>query len=681
MGLFVELLKQYVSMNKKDEVDLGIVSDFSTRDRILTRDALAAVSLDEAGVFLGAGEITVLVCEEGLPQKHVANFLREIGLPSAGRASDAAHRPNSYYIHEGELKLDRWGSSEWWGEAWQQGAGVVFVCKDKSDIEPKVLKKANHVHDLRGEFGDAAAHVIALVCGVDVSEVPDSDYLGYANWYDIYACLRPGMTPKKVIDQISGSLRIAEEISGLEASLDMIDAICKEQTKKDEKPKLRLRDLSGYGAAKDWGMQLAADIADYKAGRLDWSDMDKGCMLSGPPGVGKSYYARALAEECGVPLVMCSYADIEAQTGERNLTNKTIKKIWADARKQAPCIVWMDEFDSLGIRGEKGRNNGWFETIINGLLAEMDGAEPRDGVVVVAATNYPDRVDPAMLRPGRLERHIEIPRPTIDDLPGIIRHHMPDGTDFSGLKKAAVACRGRSPAEIAMASREARRAARKEKRDVTLTDLVAAVNAGRAKMTPEDEGILSIHEAGHAVAGILVGNTVNYVDMSDMQTHSAFGTMFPKEEQIGGLVMATLAGRAAEEVFFGSACSGSMEDLREATETVRRMLTQYGYGRSRAHVSDSDFRIRRDLVQSVEERVDEMYHRTVDLVRRHKAEILRVAAVLRRDRYMTGDDVWRVMAGVSIIRRQWPEQTFSAPNDNERGRRDNRCRIQWKDAA
>ena len=119
---------------------------------------------------------------------------------------------------------------------------------------------------------------------------------------------------------------------------------------------------------------------------------------------------------------------------------------------------------------------------MNALLAELDGANPRDGVVVIGATNYADKVDPALRRPGRLDRHVEIPRPSIADLPGVIRHHMPADADFSGLQKAAVACRGRTPAEIAQACREARRIARKARRVVTCDDVVSAVARAPAEV-------------------------------------------------------------------------------------------------------------------------------------------------------------------------------------------------------
>jgi ATP-dependent Zn protease len=276
-----------------------------------------------------------------------------------------------------------------------------------------------------------------------------------------------------------------------------------------------------------------------------------------------------------------------------------------------------------------------------------------------------------------LEKTVHIQRPSLDDIPGIIKHHLPSNSDLSKLKQASVSCRGRSQAEIAKACRDARRSAREDGRVVSAMDVADAVEASRKKMTPEDDRRAAVHEAGHAVVCILSGNKCGFVDLDACQTLTEFNTLFPTEESLTALVLSTLAGRAAEEVVFGSPCGGAAQDLQDATETVRKMLTQLGYGASRAHVSDTDFRLRRDLVSSVDERVDELYHRAAGIVRKHRREILRVATILQRDRYMTGAEVWRVIAHGSIMLRRRPELVYSAPCDNERGNPTNKSRLRY----
>ena len=277
---------------------------------------------------------------------------------------------------------------DWWAQAYQRGCGIVIVCEGEDDIG-KYMPFVDEVYDLRGRFGSSAYQTVAIVIGIDVTSIPESVMLERADFASLHMSVRPGTSISDVMIRLS---KLAGyDVADIETVLPGIGST-------PDKP--RLRDLCGYGTAKDWGMQLAEDFAAYRRGTLDWDDMDRGILLSGPPGCGKSYFARALAEECGVPLVMCSYADIEANTGSGNLTNKAIKKIWADARKKAPCIVFMDELDSVGARGDRGNNNGWWTSIINGLLAELDGAEPREGVVAIGATNFPDAIDRALRRPG-----------------------------------------------------------------------------------------------------------------------------------------------------------------------------------------------------------------------------------------------------------------------------------------
>ena len=177
-----------------------------------------------------------------------------------------------------------------------------------------------------------------------------------------------------------------------------------EQDKKRQPPPVRLRDLAGYGDAKIWGLKLARDLKAYKAGKLEWRDVDKGLLLAGPPGCGKTFYARALAAECEVPLIATGYDDWH-DSGNGDTVARMLKKKFEAWRKQAakePIIVFIDELDAIGARGEMGNNNAWFGSIVTAWLAFLDGAEPRTGIVVIGATNFPERIDQALLRPGRL---------------------------------------------------------------------------------------------------------------------------------------------------------------------------------------------------------------------------------------------------------------------------------------
>jgi len=402
----------------------------------------------------------------------------------------------------------------------------------------------------------------------------------------------------------------------------------------------RLRDLAGFGPAKAWGLQLAADLAEYKAGRLGWEDIDKGLLLSGPPGCGKTLFAAALAAECEVPLLRSSYADWEAATGSGNLIAKAIKKAFSDARKKAPCILFIDEMDSVGARGKRGHNSGWFDVIINALLAELDGAEPRNGVVVVGATNHPDQIDPALLRPGRLDRHVTIPKPTIEDLKAILAHHLGEIDD---LDEAARACRGLSPATAAQVAREARRMARKAKRAVGAADVIDVLTERRGRRDPKLDRRICVHEAGHVLVDLTLGLHVPYVDADAGETaiEAAVGTMSlgEVETHLAGM----MGGRAAEIAVFGEPTSGAIGDLANATSLANAAVTQVGLAGSLIVMPNEVAISEPDVRQRVEDLMGKAMERATAIVSENRRALDTLARALAKRRYLDADEVKAVV--------------------------------------
>ncbi|MGA1832469.1 ATP-binding protein [Rhizobium wenxiniae] len=196
-------------------------------------------------------------------------------------------------------------------------------------------------------------------------------------------------------------------------------------------PVLRVETLTGYGAAKDWALDLQADLADYLGGELAWAQMSTKLLLSGPPGTGKTTFARALCNTLQVPLVVTSVSTWLQGEYLHDVLDR-MADTFAEARRQAPCILFIDEIDGIGQRASASRSySDYWNACVNKLLELLDGAMKTEGVIVVGATNRPAEIDEAIRRSGRLETHIEIPRPDIPTLAGILAHHL--GSDLDAV--------------------------------------------------------------------------------------------------------------------------------------------------------------------------------------------------------------------------------------------------------
>nr|WP_267973061.1 ATP-binding protein [Allorhizobium ampelinum] len=195
--------------------------------------------------------------------------------------------------------------------------------------------------------------------------------------------------------------------------------------------------LSGYGKAKDWALDLKADLDDYLASILAWSEMSTKLLLSGPPGTGKTTFARALCNSLQVPLVVTSVATW-LQGGHLNDVIDKMNKTFVEARAMAPAILFIDEIDGIGKRQPVEREHAdYWNTVVNKALELLDGAVKNEGLIVVGATNRPDHIDEAIKRSGRLETHVEIPRPDVPTLAEILAHHL--GDDVTSLIREPVA--------------------------------------------------------------------------------------------------------------------------------------------------------------------------------------------------------------------------------------------------
>lgn len=428
----------------------------------------------------------------------------------------------------------------------------------------------------------------------------------------------------------------------------------------------RLEDLHGYGEAKAWGLDLARDLADWRAGALPWADVDRGVLLSGPPGVGKTVFASALARTCDAHLVLGSIGRWQSK-GYLNDMLKAMRGAFDEARAKAPSIMFIDEIDAVGDRQKFDDHNADYSTqVVAALLECMDGAEGREGVVVVGTANHPDRLDPAIRRPGRLDRHIAIPLPDAPARTGILRHHLSGTLAGEELSLVVGMTDGWSGAGLEQLVRQARRLARRHRRDLTVGDLLECLPP-RVPVPREARWRIAVHEAGHAVVGLTEehGRLVS-VEVSRMRNPTPEGPRMraqatwelddsaritSRREDYLRNISVTLGGIAAERIVFGAASDGAGggedSDLATATRLAAAVEGSLGLGGSLTHLADLDhvqLLATRDypVRQRVEATLQECLRRAEKIVDERKEDVLAVAqAVMERER-ITGEEVLEI---------------------------------------
>jgi hypothetical protein len=425
-----------------------------------------------------------------------------------------------------------------------------------------------------------------------------------------------------------------------------------------------LERLHGVSAAVSWGRALAHDLRQFQEGKLPWADVDRGVLLSGPPGTGKTLFARALAATCAVPLVTGSYGEwLGTGSAHQGDLLKAMRKTFAAARDAAPSILFVDEVDSFPNRSTLTHKwADWEIQVVNALLSEIDGVEGRDGVVLVAACNHPDRLDPALTRSGRLDRHIRISLPDVPALAAILREHL--GAELAGvnLLPAALAGAGSTGADAERFVRGARRRARSAGRDLMLDDLMVEIG-GDGGRSPRDLWITAIHEAGHAVAccevlpGTLSAISLRRVGETAGFTAITGSSVYSNASDIRARLIFMLAGRAAEELFLGHPSSGAGggpdSDLAITTRLATTAAAALGLdpesgliwtGLPDAASLPQMLREMPDLAARVRDTVTEAYSAATQLIRRRASAVEALAAALLERRALAGSEAEAIVA-------------------------------------
>jgi ATP-dependent Zn protease len=417
-----------------------------------------------------------------------------------------------------------------------------------------------------------------------------------------------------------------------------------------------------YGAARTWGLALARDIADYRAGLIDWQDVDRGAVLFSEPGLGKSLFARILAKACGVPLVAFSIADLFANSpGYLDSVIKASRAMFERAAALAPCILFLDEIDALPNRATMSpRALEWWSSVVTDFMLSLDNAVAgkRAGIVVIGATNNIKGVDAAVLRPGRLERAIEIKRPDRAGTVNILRYHLNGDLADADLADIAHLMEGSTGAEIMMAVRGARRIARYRNRKLEIGDLSKAI-APVEDIAPDALKRVCNHEAAHAVASLVVPSGVLKRCIVGSTASSAGRTLIQMDtddlltrDSVERRAVVLLCGRTAERLLIGNVGLGAggddESDLAQVTQFVATLHASTGLGDTLTYLvsyQEALAAVRADLrLRSVVERhMRILQARAEMIVRRHRDAIVAVAEQLRIRRQLSGEEVRRIV--------------------------------------
>ena len=464
----------------------------------------------------------------------------------------------------------------------------------------------------------------------------------------------------------------------------------------DSHARVTFSDVAGIDEAKDELEEIVSFLKDPKKFSRLGGRIPKGVLLVGPPGTGKTLLGRAIAGEAGVPFFSISGSDfVEMFVG---VGASRVRDLFVQGKKNAPCIIFIDEIDAVGRHRGAGLGGGHDEReqTLNQLLVEMDGFESNEGVILIAATNRPDVLDPALLRPGRFDRQVVVPRPDVKGRTKILQVHArktPLSEDVD-LEIVAKGTPGFSGADLENLINEAALlAARADKKHVEMEDVESAkdkvmMGAERRSMviTEEEKKVTAYHEAGHALVALFTPGSDPVHKISIIPRGRAMGvTMYlPEEEKYNetkeGLyvkICSLLGGRVAEEITFDSVTTGASNDLERSTAIARKMVCEWGMseklgpltfgdkdgevfiGRDLGHTKNYSEAIAVDIDNEIRNIIQTCYDRATKILKENREALVNVSEALLERENLDGSELKQIVYGDEVAEEE-PTEAESA---------------------
>ncbi|HEX6125114.1 MAG TPA: ATP-dependent zinc metalloprotease FtsH [Pyrinomonadaceae bacterium] len=452
----------------------------------------------------------------------------------------------------------------------------------------------------------------------------------------------------------------------------------------NQQKRVTFKDVAGVDEAKEELQEIIEFLKDPQKFQKLGGKIPKGVLMMGPPGTGKTLLAKAVAGEANVPFFSISGSDfVEMFVG---VGASRVRDLFEQGKKNAPCIIFIDEIDAVGRHRGAGLGGGHDEReqTLNQLLVEMDGFESNDGVILMASTNRPDVLDPALLRPGRFDRQVVVSYPDVRGREGILKVHtrkipLDENVDVNVIARGTPGFTGADLANLV--NEAALIAARQNKKVVTLNDLEFAKD--KVLMGPErrsmvisdkEKRLTAIHEAGHALVGMNIPESDPVHKVTIVPRGRALGVTFflPEQDILGrtkeeleAMIANSMGGRIAEELFIGRVTTGASNDIEKATELARAMVCQYGMselgplafgkkeeqiflGREIAQHRDFSEDTAIKIDQEVKKIVSEQYARATKILQDNREAMDRLVEALLEHESLDSAQMRRVIAGLPV---------------------------------